>query len=422
MQDKGNHMTKRTKNRVIVNLLLAMLMLAVMASCSKDDGNDPNMPGIPDTNASKTVFVYMPWTGDASNLYEAFQHNLKNMKTAIQSQGGLGDRQLMVFISLSDTTGVLIREKYENGECVDDTIRRYSNTNSGQLNLTLNSQSWITYIVNQVKSYAPADAYSMIIGSHGYGWITAAAYMGSEAKSRASISQAPSMAQPWETRCFGGSKVKTDVTTLAAGIAATDTKMQYILFDDCNMSNIEVAYDLKDVCDHLIACPTEIMAYGMPYQLMFSQLAAVQPDYQDIVDKFIDFYNEYNYPYGTIGVVATAEVDSMASILKQINAVDTLDASLISSLQTLDGYSPPVFYDLGDYVRNLATDSHLLSLFEEQLKRLVPYSAHTSEYYSALWRQGVHPIKTFSGITISDPSTNNLARNKEATNFWKASH
>lgn len=42
-------------------------------------------------------------------------------------------------------------------------------------------------------------------------------------------------------------------------------KMEYILFDDCYMSSLEAAYDLRHVTRHLIACPTEIMAYGMPY-------------------------------------------------------------------------------------------------------------------------------------------------------------
>lgn len=41
--------------------------------------------------------------------------------------------------------------------------------------------------------------------------------------------------------------------------------MEYILFDDCYMSSLEAAYDLRHVTRHLIACPTEIMAYGMPY-------------------------------------------------------------------------------------------------------------------------------------------------------------
>ena len=41
--------------------------------------------------------------------------------------------------------------------------------------------------------------------------------------------------------------------------------MNYILFDDCYMSTVEVAYDLREVTNYLIASTSEMMAYGMPY-------------------------------------------------------------------------------------------------------------------------------------------------------------
>ena len=35
--------------------------------------------------------------------------------------------------------------------------------------------------------------------------------------------------------------------------------MEYILFDDCYMSSIEVAYELKDVTKYLIGSTSEMM-------------------------------------------------------------------------------------------------------------------------------------------------------------------
>ena len=45
------------------------------------------------------------------------------------------------------------------------------------------------------------------------------------------------------TRYFGGlnAQYQTDITTLAKGISNAVLKMEYILFDDCYMSSIEVA-------------------------------------------------------------------------------------------------------------------------------------------------------------------------------------
>jgi hypothetical protein len=409
-----------------IYLLLLFALSFISFSCSSDDEDNSELP---ETNAAKTVFLYMPWTGDDNNLYKIFQQNITDIKSAIVSEGGLGDKNFMIFISQSATKGVLIRVKYDNGACVDDTIRTYDNTT--EVNLALNSTHWITYIMNQIASYAPADIYSLIIGSHGYGWIDASYIQGATSAAKIML-QPKGQSFPDGTpitrasRSFGGVTVLTDISTLASGIAASNIKkMQYILFDDCNMSNVETAYALKDVTDYLIGCPTEIMAYGMPYSKMWSYLVNVSPDYGKICDEFYNFYSTYHpgeYDCGTIGVADCSQVDSIASLMKQINAKYTFDTSLTNSIQNLDGYDPPVFFDFGDYVSHLCTDATLLATFDKQLNLLVPYKSHTEYYYSNLYRPGRHLISAYSGITISDPSTNSLAAGKTSTAFYTASH
>lgn len=68
--------------------------------------------------------------------------------------------------------------------------------------------------------------------------------------------------------------------------------MEYILFDDCYMASVEVAYDLKEVTDYLIASPCEIMAYGMPYAEIGPHLLG-KVDYESICDAFYEFYKNY---------------------------------------------------------------------------------------------------------------------------------
>ena len=52
------------------------------------------------------------------------------------------------------------------------------------------------------------------------------------------------------TRFFGSvddMSLAINVNTLAQAIADAGMKMQYILFDNCYMANVETAYELKDV-------------------------------------------------------------------------------------------------------------------------------------------------------------------------------
>lgn len=96
--------------------------------------------------------------------------------------------------------------------------------------------------------------------------------------------------------------------------------------------------------------------------------------------------------------------------MKEINHRYTFDPSLTSSLQRLDGYYPVIFFDYGDYVSKLCPDETLVARFNEQLNRTVPFKRNTEYFYSM--SRGEVKINTFSGITISDPSTHSLASKK----------
>lgn len=405
-------------------LFFIMSVLLIFSSCSDNEYSNDGI--LPKTNAEKTIFIYMPWTGDNNNLYNYFINNINDVESAIVNQNGLGNQNLMIFISQSDIKGSLIKVRYENGKCVHDTIRTYENTEAK--NLKLNTSHWITYVLNQVKSYAPADTFAMIIGCHGMGWIKTSDYSKSSlSKSISFFDNKDSEPLTRSTRWFGGSAEMTDISTLAEGVSSSSIgKLQYLMFDDCYLSNVETAYYLRNITNYIIACPTEIMVAGMPYSKIWTSLSANKPDYQSISDEFYKFYNAYEikgtpYHYGTLGITNCAEVDSMAKIMKEINTKFSFDTTLTGSLQILDGYTPTIFYDFGDYVRHLCKDETLLNKFEGQLTRMVPYMTHTDSYYSAI--NGAHPIKTFSGITISDPSQNSVATvGIQGTSWYSATH
>lgn len=325
----------------------------------------------------------------------------------------LRNERVMVFFSTSPTEATLFELKYKNGKCIRDHIKNYDNP-------PITTASGITSILNDVKNYAPANRYAMVINCHGMGWLPVP------------TSKTRSMDQKyyWEyegvplTRFFGGlsPEYQTNITTLATAITQAGIKMEYILFDDCYMSSIEVAYDLKDVTDHLIASPTEIMAFGMPYAEIGQYLVG-DVDYEGICNSFISFYRNYSLmPCGTIGVTVCSESENLAAVMKEINQKYAFDPTQLNSLQRMDGYSPIIFFDYGDYVTKLCPDRVLLEKFNEQLERTVPskYRMHTDYFYSM--SKGKVQINTYSGTTISDPSVNPEASTKTETAWFIATH
>lgn len=409
---------KLFKNLGSVFMLLCMFVAATLVSCSKE-GDDPD--DTPSTK-EKTIFVYMPWTGSAVDLYNFFENNIDDMKKGIIEQKGLKNTRLLILIANDPNKSHLIEVTYRNGKCYDDTLKTY---NDG----AMNTPSKMSSLLNEVAKIAPAPIYSMMIGSHGVGWI----YTGSTSRSMLHSIEADRARNKMlglpitrQTRYFGGSDIQMNIDDLAEGIRNSNMRhLQFLLFDDCYMANIETAYELRNVTDYLIGCPTEIMGHGMPYYEMWKYLASIQPDYGKAVDGFYNFYSNYEignvkYHYGTISVTDCRKVDNMMQVLTAINSRYRIGRNVDSNLQVLDGYRPAAFFDFADYIHRLCNNNTVLKgQFDKALAELVPYERHTAMYFSSLTEAGEHIINTCCGLTISASSTNAMVINsKPRSNFY----
>lgn len=380
----------------LLKLTFLSLCILCAAACTKDEPNTPTEPPI----AEKTIFVFMP---HSTNLYKYLLNNIAGMKRAIESNKGLGNTRLVVFIAKDKKQSALINIKYNKGVCKQDTLEKYSSPTY----LTTNGR---VELFNKVKEYAPANRYAMIVGCHGMGWIPSSTVF--KAK---------------KSRYFGGLEngYKIDIDDFAESIKAARMKMQFILFDDCYMSCMEVAYDLKDATDYIIASTSEVMDKGMPYHRIYQHLMGAEPDYQAVCDNFYDYYTNYSAPYGTIGVTDCRYMDEMAAMMKYINTKHTFDTNRLNNVQDLDGetFTPTIFFDFDDYVRNLCTnDNSTYEQFYALLQRLVPYKANTNYIFSGNM-QIATKVNHFSGITISDPSTRSeITESKKYTNWWIQTH
>lgn len=384
-------------------MLLLVVVMAIAALSACDDGDD--VP--PVRPEQRTLFMYFPWS---TNLTDYFYKNISDMEEAI-TKSGLDNGRVIVFISTSSSEAEMFEIKYSGGKCTHKKLKIYDNP-------ALTTAAGLSGILNDMKTFAPADTYAMTIGCHGMGWLPVESVSKAMGHSPAFVPHYNADYGYAMTRYFGGttSQYQTDISTLAMAIADAGLKMDFILFDDCYMSSVEVAYDLRHVAGHIIACPTEIMAYGMPYAEIGGSLLG-EPDYKAVAEGFYEFYSTYTYPYGTLGITDCSQLDALADIMKEINRRYKFDKSQLAELQRMDGYTPVLFFDFGDYVEHLCPDEALLSEFRTRLARAVPYAVHTRQYYSS--RRGAVDINAYSGITTSEPSVNSLAAGVIDTNWYK---
>lgn len=410
------------KKRILYFLVLLVATLFV-TSCT-EEGTDT------ESINKQTILVFMPWTGTSSGsqgLYPYFKQNLDSIESAIVKAGKMNGRAL-VFLSTSANKSSLYEVTLVNKKIQHTSIKEYSGN-------SYTSAEGITEILNDVQSNAYALNYAMIVSSHGMGWTfkndwNDYPYSAKKRSARICNRLSSSNVPYYPTRFYGSvddiNNYGTDIESLETGIRNAGMKMQFILFDDCYMANIETAYQLKDVTNFLIGSTSEVMVKGMPYQTMWTSLASPTPTYATITDAFHKFYSNYKPPCGTLSVIDCRQMDKLAELMKRINNKFKFDSNKLDSIQVLDGFSKSIFYDMKDYVDSLCTDKDLLNDFNSAFNQATKSTVHTDSIYSA-----INPLeggqfiklKRYSGITISDPSINSVAlKGKEKTAWWKATH
>lgn len=438
----------------ICNLIIATLFIVVGVSCS--NGDSPDGPDVPVTPVGQTVFMFFPWS---NNLLSDFRRTVEDMQTVV-AQRSMKDERIMVFMATSEREAVLFELKKQNGRCLTDTLRRYSDR-------PFTSRQWLTSLFSEVMTLAPASRYGMVVGCHGLAWVPVQGQRNTRKRlgSQERIDEEDNLYKeeridkegepndlmhfevqgPVTTRFIGGTYPETQIETtdLAEAMADAGLHTEYILFDACYMSSVEVAYELKDVTHYLIASPTEVLSYGFPYITMGKHLLGT-PNYKGIANSFISFYSSYNLPYGTVAVTDCTQLDALAAIAQQINAAtaEPINAATAeptnaasegelntarsgknvpNGVQIMDGYSPTLFYDLGHLMSLKDAGTVLTAAFAEQLDKTVPYKGHTDQYFTALKDEPVD-IKHYSGLNTSQGSLNHMADRFSETAWYKATN
>ena len=417
------NMIKKLFTLFICSISLAM----TFTSCSEEAFDT-------DSVNKQTILVFYPWTGSQSDtgLLGDLQNNIDSICDGIIDRKGLNNSRVLVFLSDKYNHSMLYDLQYNaTTKSVDRVpLKEYEGASYA-------SAEGIADILNEVKTQASALNYALIVGVHGCGWTYASDW------SRYPYYARPSVTRPRDnnfsgiqfgpdpnaplTRFFGSVSLAEnamDISTLAEGIRESGLKMQYILFDACYMSNIETAYELKDVTNYMIASGSEIMAAGLPYRSMWSYLNSATPNYSGIVSTSVNFYKNSSAPFCNLAAIDCRQVEKLASVMKEINAQYQLSASVsLDSIQHLDGFRPNLFYDLETYVDSLHPSGYLLDQFKSQLKLTIKASDHTDEAYTCIYSSDSFKIKNYCGITISDPSQHSVAiKGREKTGWWKATH
>lgn len=330
--------------------LLYVVFLLLMSGCDKPDHDD---------RVNRTVLIYMAADNDLSD------NALRNIEQMKSSYPVDGKNNLLVFVNLPEEKPYLIKIEADT----EIVIKQYEEFNS------LEVQNMRRVLVDMIGMY-PANEYGLVLWSHGSSWLP----------------------PNFQTRSFGEEKgLQMDITELSD---ALPVKFDFILFDACLMGSVEVAYELKDNADYIIASSTETLYTGFPYDMIIPDLIAASPDLQKVAKKYMDYYRQLTgiYRSATISVINTNELEKLAEITSLLLGGNSINMDLFnrSVVQRLDSYEEQYIFDFSDFIHKAFPDIQTES-FDNQLQKVVLYKAHTDEFMGDFF------IETYCGLSSYIP-------------------
>lgn len=276
---------------------------------------------------------------------------------------------------------------------VRDTLYKFPDNTPGASSETLRKT------LEVVKENIPSRSYGMLFSSHATGWLPAGAYNNKTvvAKSVGECEQTVG----YTTTCY-----EIDLKDFAR---AFPYKFDYILFDACLMGGVEVAYELRDVCDYVGFSQAEVAAAGFNYNTLLQHLLSGKD--ADLVSVCRDYYEQYvdDKDYGaTISLVDCRYLDNLASICREIFEDNAAGLSRLKAneVQGFFRANKRYYYDLEDMIVKAGTPASQLEEFRTAMNDVIAYKASTDAF---MVRFGGFYITRFCGLSSYMPSVGTAA-------------
>ena len=348
---------------VFMNRFLWILMAIVAWLGFVGCGDEPELPGDRRiVRARRTILVYM---AAQNNLSSNVMVDIGEMTRAEIP----ADCRLVVFCSTYNEQPKLM--EVTSGGLVD--LKTYPQGTIGADAETLRQ------VLVDARQLAPSVESAVVFWSHSTGW-----------KGAQRIAPA--------ARTFGledGRQI--ELTDLADALRAVP-KLDFIFFDSCYMGCVEVAYELRDVADYMVASVCEVPFDGMPYDRTIPHLfdADMVRGLTAAIDANVDYYiaSPGEGCPSTLALVDLSAMDALAAAAAPILAdPQEPDESFqyFSTSTTFKDY----FVDLRRYMELVSPDDALLVEFNAALDRAVIHERHTSMIWKRL------PIVHCSGLSIN---------------------
>ncbi len=371
---------------------IGVILFFFLVSCEKDNV---------EPQKTRTLMVYL--AGD-NNLSGHMQKNISSMMSAWKKSY---NANIVIYFDAPNAAPELYTFRFNGKEVEKQVLKTYEEMDSADPEV-------LKEVLNEMQDLYPSDSYGLILGSHASGWIPSG---GSGRSSRMLY------AEPVLTRSFGTDYTgpnEMDTRDMAKAIPFNKENLEFILFDACLMSSIEVLYDLRDKAKYVIASPAELPAPGFPYARVMPYFwgkgTNLEKDLVKVCDEFWDYYNTYNAT-NRFGTIALIKMDGMEHLFDLTREILQGKKDYVADIYQKAVYCYPMveyskhdrFFDLGEYMKYMTEGREgLYKEYRDFLdNQVVIYKNATNPfYYTEIPEEKFSGIATYIPLSIWPTETN----------------
>lgn len=381
---------------------LFSLFIVTFTGCNKNDEPHPE-------NIETSILLYAV---ASNNLSYSFYQDLYELKDGLENCD-LSQTEVFVYSITQAKDDVpslykIVRDK--DGILTQEVIKTYDRE------VASTSPQRISTVIDDYNNLTNASKRGLILWSHATAWAPAPkprksgklanenslVHYGLPAHNSEYVSVdevpgvnnfgsiTPSGSYWWGQDNNSGVSSYCNITDLASAIP--DNLFDYIWFDCCYMSSVEVIYELRNKADRFVAYPTEVLAEGAPYSIIIPYIATTQPDLIGAAEAMSQYYLKAHKTF-TIAVIDPNLIDKVADMASNVATLSPISEHDLL-LYSRGGY---YFYDFGQFISTKQSVAEYIDIeeFRNTMNRLILYKNCGSKLFTG------EPIdlKNFSGIS-----------------------
>lgn len=301
-------------SRLTIFPILSLILIALIGSaCHKDEPGNNQHPKAIETS----ILLYAV---ASNNLSPNFYDDLQEMEIGLEKVDLSKADYYVYYVSQGLDTGPVLTKAVKDkktGEVGFEEIKRYDRETSSV------DPRRISEVIEDYSALSKGTTKGLILWSHSTAWVPGARsvtktapmeYTESETETQGLTRFEPEVIRWWGMDTYHGVTEYCDLPDLAD--AVPDNYFDFIWFDCCYMSSIEVIYEMRNKAKTFVAYPTEVLAEGAPYHLVLPLIAVPEPNLIAAADAMSDYFLSGNKIF-TIAVIDPAQIEEIADLAAQ---------------------------------------------------------------------------------------------------------